>query len=61
MREAQVMEAITSLNHGPISDATLRSVYREIISGSISLEKKLNIAYLGPEATYTKLQLVILE
>ena len=52
-REAQVMEAITVLNHGPISDATLRSVYREIISGSISLEKKLNIAYLGPEATYT--------
>ena len=35
-REAQVMEAVTALNDGPISDITLRSVYREIISGSIS-------------------------
>jgi chorismate mutase/prephenate dehydratase len=31
----------------------LRSVYREVISGSIGLEKKLVIAYLGPEATHT--------
>ncbi|MGB0409650.1 MAG: prephenate dehydratase [Opitutales bacterium] len=52
-REAIVMAKVTGLNAGPISDATIRSVYREVISGSISLEKKLVIAYLGPEATYT--------
>lgn len=52
-REAQVMAKIAALNPGPISNQTLKSVYREVISGSISLEKKLVIAYLGPEATHT--------
>ena len=47
------MAKVTGLNAGPSSDATIRSVYREVISGSIALEKKLQIAYLGPEATYT--------
>lgn len=52
-REAIVMAKIASLNEGPSTDETLRAVYREVISSSISLEKKLVIAYLGPEATYT--------
>ncbi len=52
-REAQVMAKVAALNPGPILNSTLQSVYREVISGSISLEKKLIIAYLGPEATYT--------
>lgn len=52
-REAQVMAKVCALNPGPILDSTIRSVYREVISGSISLEKKLVIAYLGPEATFT--------
>ncbi|HAV14066.1 MAG TPA: prephenate dehydratase [Opitutae bacterium] len=52
-REAQVMAKVTSLNPGPIKNSTICSVYREVISGSISLEKKLVIGYLGPEATYT--------
>lgn len=52
-REAQVMAKIAALNPGPITNSTLQSVYREVISGSIALEKKLIIGYLGPEATYT--------
>ena len=52
-REAQVMAKIVKLNPGPLSNAVLQTIYREIISGSIALEKKLVIAYLGPEATYT--------
>ena len=52
-REAVVMAKIAALNEGPSTDATLQAVYREVISGSIALEKKLMIAYLGPEATYT--------
>jgi chorismate mutase/prephenate dehydratase len=52
-REAQVMAKVASLNPGPVLNRTLQSVYREVISGSISLEKKLVIAYLGPQATYT--------
>lgn len=52
-REAQVMAKVARLNPGPINNSTLQSVYREVISGSIALEKKLVIGYLGPEATYT--------
>ena len=52
-REAQVMAKVCSLNPGPIKNPTIRSVYREVISGSIALEKKLVITYLGPETTYT--------
>lgn len=52
-REAQVMEKIAALNEGTLSAAALRAIYREVISASIALEKKLVIAYLGPEATYT--------
>lgn len=52
-REVQVMEKIVALNPGPLSNTALLAIYREIISGSIALEKKLVIAYLGPEATYT--------
>ena len=52
-REAQVMEKIALLNPGPITNSTLQSVYREVISASIGLEKRLVIAYLGPESTFT--------
>ncbi len=52
-REAQIMSKIVALNSGPIANATLESVYREVISASIALEKKLVIAFLGPKATYT--------
>ena len=52
-REAQVMEKIASLNSGSITISTLQSVYREVISASIALEKRLVIAYLGPKSTFT--------
>jgi chorismate mutase / prephenate dehydratase len=52
-REAQVMAKLGQLNPGPLTNETLRAIYREVISASIALEKKLTIAYLGPEATYT--------
>ena len=52
-REVQVMAKISSLNTGPIHNSTIQSVYREVISGSVALEKKLLIAFLGPESTFT--------
>ncbi len=52
-REEQVFRKISELNQGPIFENSLRTIYREVISASIALEKDLVIAYLGPEATYT--------
>lgn len=52
-REEQVFDKVVLYNNGKLPDSSIRAIYREIISASISLEKKLIIAYLGPESTYT--------
>jgi chorismate mutase/prephenate dehydratase len=52
-REVEVYENILKQNRGPLSGDALRSIYREIMSSSLALEKRLNIAYLGPETTFT--------
>jgi chorismate mutase/prephenate dehydratase len=54
-REAAVLEKIQRLNTGPISNATLEAVYRELMSGSFALEQPIRIGYLGPVGTYSHL------
>jgi len=52
-RELAVLQRLCKLNPGPITDESLRAIYREIMSCALSLEKSMTIAYLGPEATFT--------
>ncbi len=52
-RERAVLQRICRLNEGPMADESLRAIYREVMSSALSLEKSMNIAYLGPEATFT--------
>lgn len=52
-REKEVYKKITQGNKGPLPDNALISIYREIMSGSISIEKGLDIAYLGPEGSFS--------
>jgi chorismate mutase/prephenate dehydratase len=52
-RERAVLQRICRKNQGPITNASLRAIYREIMSSALSLEKSLTVAYLGPEATFT--------
>src|SRR2546423_6557744 len=52
-RGRAVLQRIRRLNQGPMSDDSLRAIYREIMSSALSLEKTLTVAYLGPEATFT--------
>lgn len=52
-REAKVYKKLTSLNDGPFPNKALKSVYREIMSASLSMEKPLKVAFLGPKATFT--------
>jgi len=52
-REKQVLDRLKSLNKGPMTPEAIEAIYREIMSFSISLEKKVKIAYLGPPVTYT--------
>src|SRR3990167_664089 len=52
-REKEVLERLKSINSGPVTPQAIEAIYREIMSSSISLEKEVRIAYLGPEFTYT--------
>jgi chorismate mutase/prephenate dehydratase len=52
-RERAVLQRICRRNPGPVTNESLRAIYREIMSSALSLEKSLTIAYLGPEATFT--------
>ena len=52
-RERAVFDRVCKLNAGPITDEQLRTIYREIMSASLALEKTMTIAYFGPEATFT--------
>ncbi len=52
-REREIIERLTSRNQGPFPQDTLKAVYREILSSSLSLERPLKVAYLGPRATFT--------
>ncbi len=49
----QILERLLSRNKGPFPSDTLKAVYREILSSSLSLERPLRVAYLGPRATFT--------
>ncbi|MEM8550381.1 MAG: prephenate dehydratase [Verrucomicrobiota bacterium] len=53
-REEQIFRKLAASNEGPLDEATLRSIYREIISLTRARQRQLRIAYLGPEATYTE-------
>ncbi len=54
-REEEVLARVVALNKGPLDQRCIRSVFREIISGSRALEKSLRVAYLGPAYTYSHL------
>lgn len=54
-REQEIINRLERINPGPFPDEAIRSVYREILSASLSLEQPLRVAYFGPRATFTHL------
>lgn len=54
-REAQVLRAVKQRNKGPLSDDTLVRLFREIMSACLAQQKPLNIAYLGPQGTFSEM------
>jgi chorismate mutase/prephenate dehydratase len=52
-RERVVLQRVCKFNQGPITDESLRAIYREVMSSALSLEKTMTIAYLGPETTFS--------
>ena len=52
-REEAVFRGVIGRNTGPLTNDSLRAIYREVMSSALALEKPLVIAYLGPQATYS--------
>src|SRR6516165_1593011 len=51
-REEEVLQNVLQANKGPLDPSTIRAIFRELMSGSRSLQKVLKIAYLGPEYSF---------
>jgi chorismate mutase/prephenate dehydratase len=53
-REAQVLRRIMERNEGPLVGETVAHIFREVMSACLALERPLQVAYLGPEGTFTQ-------
>lgn len=53
-REAQVLGRIKSRDRGPLPSDNVASIFREIMSACLALERPMQVAYLGPEGTFTQ-------
>lgn len=54
-REAQVLRAIAENNPGPLLSQDLQAIYREMMSACRALEKRIVVAYLGPQGTFSEM------
>jgi chorismate mutase/prephenate dehydratase len=54
-REQAVMQKVREANRGPLPDACLEAIWRELMSGSFALERPLRIGYLGPPGSFSHL------
>lgn len=53
-REAQVLNRIKERNEGPLAGENIAFIFREIMSACLALERPMQVAYLGPEGTFTQ-------
>ena len=53
-REAQILARRQAENPGPLPNAAIAQLYRELMSACMALESPLRIAYLGPEGTFSQ-------
>ncbi|MDH4227389.1 MAG: prephenate dehydratase [Deltaproteobacteria bacterium] len=52
-REREVLNKVSALSKGPLNAKLIKNIYREIMSATLSVEKPLKIAFLGPLGTFT--------
>ncbi|MCP4643557.1 MAG: prephenate dehydratase [bacterium] len=52
-REKLIFDALRKKNPGPLPDAAVRAIYREVISAIRALEKPVDVAFLGPRDTFS--------
>lgn len=53
-REACILRAARAVNPGPLPDASVVLLVRELMSACLALEAPLSVAFLGPAGTFTE-------
>ncbi len=53
LREHDLLNTLASRNKGLLPEEHLRSIWREILSSSRALQRPQDVAYLGPEVTFS--------
>ncbi len=53
-REANILRKVAERNSGPLADEEMARLFRQIMSACLAVERQLNIAFLGPAATFTE-------
>jgi chorismate mutase/prephenate dehydratase len=51
-REAQILHQVADHSEGPLTADLLRPIYREVLSACRHVQRPLQVAYLGPAATF---------
>lgn len=52
-REKEILSKIKNRKLTPFTPESVENIFREILNATRSIEKKIRVAYLGPEATFT--------
>jgi len=55
LRERQIFDKLHKINKGMFPERSLDSIFQEIITTCRLSQKKVEVAYLGPEATFSNL------
>lgn len=53
-REAQVLRRITEDNDSVLDDHSVAQIFRDIMTACLAVQKKMTIAYLGPQGTFSQ-------
>jgi chorismate mutase/prephenate dehydratase len=54
-REQEIFRKLAELNPGPMPEQALRAIWREIMSASFALERRLSICHFGQPGAFTHL------
>ena len=52
-REREILNRLAGKKAAPLQEEDVESIFQEILNACRNVQKKLKVAYLGPEATYT--------
>jgi len=53
--DTEILQRVVGQNEGPLSNDSVRAVFRELLSGSHGIDRNVRVSYLGPEYTYSHL------